>query len=323
MRVRLLWCWSVAGCLAFGQAGSVAGPSAGYVFDGSAKGLRQIRGVPGAALLTGVLDLGISPAGAAVSPRGDSAIAVADDGSTHLFRLADGAAAEVAVQGLFDAPSRVVFSPSGTAATLYRGDAVQIVKGLPGSPDIGHPLPVPSAAGVPATAAAAAGRLNSVSIAVSDDGACLLIAREKSIVVVNSPGSNRVLMDAHAGAVVAFAPGGHDAAVVTGGTLSLFQDVAGASTRQDFPGAGAAIGLAFSADGGKLVTGGLRAATVWDRSSGNRQQVDCDCRVDGIVPTGSWFRLNEAGAGPVWLLDAAAVRMYFVPAPAAPSAQVH
>lgn len=314
MRLRTPVFASLICCLAYAQTGNVAGPSAGYLFDSSANALRQIRGIPGAALMSDAVDLGMSAAGAVVAPRGDSALAVAADGSVHLFQLANGAATEIAVQGLSGAPSRMVFSPSGSAAVLYRGNAVQILRGLPGSPDLGQPLPVPAVSGATAQAAAATGTSRMPAVAVSDDGTCVLIGRETSVALVQYPGGNRLLTDAHGAAQVAFAPGGHDAAVVTGGTLSIFQDVTGASTRQDFPGAFAPGGLAFSADGGKVVMAGLRTATVWDRATSDSKQVECDCRIDGITPMGSWFRLNEAGSGPVWILDAAAGKVYFVPA---------
>ena len=303
-------------CLAYGQTGAVSGPSAGYVFDPSIKGLRQIRGIPGAALLGDPLEVGITLAAAEIAPRGDSAIATASDGSVHLLRLQNGVATEIAAKDLLQSPSRVVYSPSGSSAAILGAGSVQILKGLPGMPDVGHSLTVPSAPDAAAQAAASATRrVNRPSAAVSDDGSCVLIVRDKSVVLLTNPGGIRVLTDAHGAAAVAFAPGGRDAAVVTGGTLSLFQDVAGASTRQDFPNAGAAAALAFSADGGKVLIAGPRAVEVLDRATGARASAECDCRLEGLSPMGNFFRLNEAGAGPLWLLDTTSEpKLFFVPA---------
>ena len=102
--------------------------------------------------------------------------------------------------------------------------------------------------------------------------------------------------------------------MVSGGTLSVYQDVAGAATRQDFSNATATAGLAFSADGTQVLMAGLRAVSVLDRASGATHTVQCDCQIQGLAGTGGLFRVNEVGNGPVWLLDPVEARMVFVPA---------
>src|SRR5205807_6208833 len=100
MRVRLFGVVSAICCTVYGQTGTVGGPSSGYVFDPSVKVVRQIRGIPGAAIMGEALDLGLAVTSAEVSPRGDSAVALAADGSAHVFRLNNGAAVERAVDNL-------------------------------------------------------------------------------------------------------------------------------------------------------------------------------------------------------------------------------
>jgi len=317
MKLRWIGVLGAVGCLAYGQTGSVGGPSTGYVFDASAKMLRQVRGIPGAALMGDAMDLGISAAGAQVSPHGDAALAIAADGSAHLFRLSDGAATERALSDLMSAAASVAFSPSGTAAALIRPGSVQILKGLPDSPEVAGTLSLPSAAGSAVTATAMARPLGAGTIAVSDDGAYVLFGHDGVVDLLPVAGGSRKLADARrAGAMVAFAAGGHDAAVVSGGTLSLYQDVAGASTRQDLPSADASVALAFSADGKHVLISGRSTITVLDRASGDQKVVECDCRITGLTPMGNVFRVNEAGSGPVWLLDGvnAEPKMVFIPA---------
>src|SRR5205814_10136245 len=85
-------------CL-YGQQSSIGGPSSGFAFDQSARVLRQIRGIPGASTLGEPVDFGLSLAAAYVSPRLDSALVVAADGTLHLFRLAGGVPAEYRLEG--------------------------------------------------------------------------------------------------------------------------------------------------------------------------------------------------------------------------------
>jgi len=316
MKLRWICALASAGSLLWGQAGNVVGPSAGYVFDPSARVLRPVRGIPGAALLGDALDLGMNLTAAEVAPRGDSALAVAADGSAHLFRLNNGLAVERPVSGLIG-PAGIVFSPSGTAAALYRPGNVQVLKGLPDAPEVGTTLALPSIGSLAAEAAAAGRRQRPAqeTIAISDDAAYLLFARAGEVDLVPVAGGTRKLMDSQAGALVAFAAG-HDAAVATGGVITLYQDVTGASTRRDFPGVGVGAGLAFSADGGRILAAGLRSVVVLDRVSGDRQTVALDFQPSGIAAMGALFRLNQPGSGPLWLLDgvAAEPKLWFVPA---------
>src|SRR5262249_9459659 len=148
------------------------------------------------------------------------------------------------------AADRIVFSPSGTALVLYGGGQLQVLSGLPDG----------IAAGSAQSVAAASPRTSVGALAVSDDGAYVLMRRGSSVLVISQPGSERVLTESGSLASVAFAPDSHDAAVVSGGTLSVFQDVAGPSTRQDFPNASTGA-VAFSANGSKIVMAGPRALT--------------------------------------------------------------
>jgi len=303
-----------------GQQRQVSGPIAGYVFDGAA--LRVITGVPGGATLGGALDLGLAASAVSVSPQLDSAIATASDGSLHLFRLSGQSATEVWWNGLPSAPARVVYSPSGVAAAVYAAGRVQVFTGLPNAPLAAFTAQLgPSSTGPARQSASSAPE----AMAVSDDAAWLLVASEGRIRLLGASGSSSVVFEGGRGISVAFAPGGHTAAVLSGAGpwLDVFSDVSAAPTKRiAAPGLAEPAGLAFSADG-KLILAASRTAksvTVFDLAAGAATTLDCNCAPTGVSRMGSLFRLTDAGSGPVWLVDTGAnpVRIVFVPARASP-----
>ncbi|MBZ5617148.1 MAG: WD40 repeat domain-containing protein [Acidobacteriia bacterium] len=297
-----------------GQEGRVVGPNSGFVFDTVGHTLRPIRGIPGAATVGDPLDFGFDVASVLVAPRQDWAVVVATDASLHLFRITPGTVVERPIDGLSGVPERVAFSPSGTAAALYASGHLQIVNGLPDSPTLTSTLDL----GVPS------------ALAISDDGAYVLSAAVGSIRLLGTAGENIKVMDASDGALIAFAPGGHDAAVSDSGGAGLvwFRDLTG-SSRQSVLASGDAevaspVGLAFSADGRTLFVASstARSVSTFDLATGNRAAIPCPCAPAGFVPMGNTFRLNELGSEPLWLLDTAAgqPRIVFVPALPAPIA---
>ena len=304
MRILISAC--LAACSLYGQAGQLAAPSLGYVFDSSAHALRRIQGIPGAALVGTPVDFGLAVTAAYVAPRLDSVFVLAGDGQAHLFRLTAGTAQERAMDSL-GAPLRVIFSPSGSAAALCSPGSVQVIKGLPDAPVAAAAIPLP---GNPRSRR---------TLAISDDGAYLLYAAGGPMELIGVAGDSRQVRAGGSSALIAFAPGSHDAAVIQNGMLTLFQDIAGAATERSFDGIAAPSALAFSPDSQKVfvasVTG--RAVTTIQVATGGRSSVACDCAPAALIPMGSVFRLNELDGGPLWLLDTASERgLVFVPAPA-------
>jgi hypothetical protein len=304
MRLRFSCVLVVLSAVAHAQQGSVDGPSTGYVFDATAKAVRQVRGIPGAALMSDKVDFGIRVGKAELATHGDFAAVLAADGALHLFRLANGQTTEVLPPNVIRSTSRMVFSPSGTALLLFGDGKIQVLTGLPDSPVAGEPQLV----------AAADIRIGVGALAVSDDGAYVLLGRGQSVWVMSKPGSDRMLTEAGTMAGVAFAPGTHDAAVVNGGKLSVFGDVGGASTRQDFTIA-PAHAVAFSADRSKVVVVGAPGVILINRATGESRQLACECQITGLTPMGTYLRLNNPGTDPIWLLDPtpAEPRLVFVP----------
>jgi hypothetical protein len=308
-----------------GQQSTVAGPVAGFVFDGSARVLRPIQGVPGASLLGDAVNFGFALAAVYVSPRQDSAFVVGADNSLHLFRLNSGAVAEVGLGNLAGVPQTVVFSPSGTAAALFAMGKARVLTGLPNAPALAGTVAVPDSGQVTARPGRTSpGRTPIGPLALSDDGAYLLTVAQGSVRLLNSQGENRSLVLAGPDAFVAFGPGGHDAAVmdpVAG--LTLLRDAAGAASPQVLatPGGGLIdpVGLAFSQDAATLyvASGTAQSVTAFNLAAGgSRSAIGCACTPSILVPMGKLFRLNDLGRGPLWLLDTGGgnPRMVFVPA---------
>jgi len=306
--MRILVSACLAACSLYGQAGKLAAPSLGFVFDPPAHALRRIQGIPGAALVGAPVDFGFAVSAAYVAPRLDSVfVLAASDGRAHLFRLTADAPLERAVDSM-GAPLRVVFSPSGSAAALYSPGSVQVIKGLPDAPAV--------SATISLHRNLRARRPLPDTLAISDDGAYLLYGTGGPIELIGVAGNSRQIM---AGALAAFAPGGHDAAVIHSGKLTLFQDIAGAATERSFDGIETPSAAAFSPDGQKLFVASAtgRAVTTIQVATGDRSALACDCAPSALIPMGSVFRLNELGSEPLWLLDTASERgLVFVPAPA-------
>ncbi len=299
------------------QTGSIGGPVSGYVFDARAHSLRVLHGIPGAALVGDPVDLGGLGLNAAwISPNLDSALAVASDGTAHLFRLDSGRASEVQAEGLV-APERAVYSPSGSALALVTPGSVRIYKGLPGAPAVTGTVALPADT-TAAPGAMAFGRMRRPGggpVAVSDDGLYLLYGSGATVQLLGAGGDSRTLTDAAAGALPVFARGNHDAAVIDANTIALFQDAAGAATVRRLPGVSAVRGADFTADGKQLFLAAA-SVTALDLTTGDRSAIACDCRPAGLTRMGTAYRLNDLGRGPLWLLDAsaAAPRIVFVPA---------
>jgi len=299
--------------LAAAQTGSMAGPVAGYVFDAAAHKLRPVSGVPGAATVGAPIDAGYSLTAAYVAPRGDSFFGVDGGGAVHWFALSAGTAHETAIDGLMTSPERVAYSPSGTSAALYASGKAQIVSGLPNAPVLGT---VTISFGV-TSGPRGRGRTLS-SLAVSDDGGYLLAAEGTSVQLASKNGVVRPVIKSGGGAVVAFAPGGHDAAIAA----LLIRDVPETASEQSLAADGPAFdsiaGIGFAADGSHAFVASASQQSVLSFDlAGNRTDLACPCKPAELTPMGPSFRLNELGGDPLWLVDGANARIVFVPALAA------
>ncbi|MBV9508588.1 MAG: hypothetical protein JO323_26685 [Acidobacteriia bacterium] len=317
------------------QQGTVSGPVTGYIFDPTARALRPVLGLPGASLFGSPIGFGLEADSAFVAPSLDSAVVVAGDGTIHLFSIQSGAVKELSAEGLksLTKPLRVVFSPSGSAAALYAAGSVVVLKGLPSAPAIAASVPLAVNAG--ASAASSGGRrpegrvigkaaaASPLAIAVSDDAAALLVSTGNAIRLFGSGDDLGKLMDASDNPSMAFAAGGHDAAIADSGAgVVLFHDVLGTGGSQVIspPDASNAVpsALAFSSDGKAilLAESAAQIVTELDLAAGSRTRIPCSCSPTLMARMGQVFRLTEQAHDPLWLLDtpASGPRVVFVPA---------
>lgn len=317
MRARILCIFSLicAPVLLCGQQSQITGPVSGYLFDNSAHGLRPVLGIPGASLIGDSIDFGLQVASVSVAPRLDAAFATAADGTLHLFGLQSGVSTDLNLNGLANSPERVIFSPSGTAAALYGRGSIQIVTGLPVTAAVAASLTLPALPD---------------SLAISDDGAALLVASGNSVELYAGAADQGALTTTSGPALIAFAPTGHDAAVVdrTGAGVVLFHNVGGAVDPQNLAPVDGTIqsasALAFSTDGSQLLLASGQSVATFDLAAGARGSIACTCSPSILARMGDLFRLNELSQEPLWLLDARpdTAGVLFVPALANSAAPV-
>ncbi len=295
----------------YAQPAAVKIPGIGFVWDGRSSQIRPIHGIPGAAILgEGLGKTGY--ASAVVSPRHDLALAIAaDTGKVQLIRLASGDVQDV--PEIDPAPSRLVFSPSGTAA-LAIGSKLQLLAGLPDSLTV-QDLPLPTDAGEPS------------AIALSDDGQFVLFGTRSGDTASTwllAPGMSPVqLVLPGPIAVASFKPGGWEAIALDpdGALYQILSSTVPAEVRQLLPGSSQTanpIALRMSADGKRIFTANrLGTVAVIDAASTSILSVDCGCAPTGIEPltSSSLFRINEISDRPVMLFDVSTPtpRVWFVP----------
>ena len=100
-----------------GAGTSILGPRLALHFDESARALRPIAGLPGAATVGPALAAEMEITQVANPPSPDWVLAVAgEERRVAVARLTGGAIALVPVDGAAPDPERLVLSPSGTAA---------------------------------------------------------------------------------------------------------------------------------------------------------------------------------------------------------------
>src|ERR1700730_11491966 len=108
-------------------------PLLGYVFDGNAKAIRLISGVPGAASLDDIVPANVSLDSGFVHSRARVAIANAKEGSVVLIQWS-GTPQVVALTTSLGSVTQAAFSLAGDSAAITDGATVEIWSGLGASP---------------------------------------------------------------------------------------------------------------------------------------------------------------------------------------------
>lgn len=296
-------------CLA---APPIRPPVSGWIADSSARGLRPIVGIPGAATLGAVVDSDPLLSIAAISPSQEYLISNSADGVVHVVRVPDGPA--TTINGLQAPVSRVVFSPTGTAALLISGSHLQVITGLPDRARFARALAVESLAPLS-------------GMALDDSGSTVMINTGSGIFVAGESAEWR-RFSALPAIAIAFVPGGRDAVIVSpGGALTIYRDPATGTdpvSRLD-SGEIDPRDVAVTATG-RILVAGRQGVSIIDTADASRLLVPCDCKPQSFTMMGPYYRLNSPSDGPIWMLhpDPRSPRVFFVPmlqAPAAPLAE--
>ena len=292
---------------------ALSGPVLGYIFDRDAGGLRPLGGIPGAALLGGIVDAGVRLTAGAAAPGGRFVIGIDEDAQPVMLVMDSGAMARRALAGASAGVDRIALSPGATAAALFSssGAWIEVVAGLPAEPKLSRRIDVSSLAFAPRM------------IAVSDDAAIVLAAGDGP--------SAPVWFDAAGGAhefplaapsALSFRPRSHDAVFIdsAAGEISFASGIGAAAEYSVLPGFDAvpsAVAAGFSADGPRFYIAN-RDGTIarFGLDGAAPDTVSCGCTPEGLEPLGgSVFLLRQAAGGAPLLVDGSGEtpRVLFVP----------
>jgi len=293
---------------------SLSGPVAGYLSNASGTELRAITGVPGAFGFSDPITLPDEVTRVRVAPAQDYALAERGTGDPAILFLAGGAIDhQLPAAGLMPAADWAAFSPTATAAILYAASAnrLQVVSGLPNSPQILLDLDTTTLPEAPLTAA------------VSDDGKLVLVASGQAVYRIPQKGAAQLVLSAGEVVSLAVLRNGTDAVVSDRSTASvhLLQNVASSLTTHVLVSDLAGIGkLNPSADGATLFVAqpGAKAVSIIDLASGAVQSSSTDVPPEEFYPLRNrdTFLISAKPGEPGWIYfrDGTAGRAAFVPA---------
>lgn len=291
--------------------GLIRGPQLGYVFQAGAGTLQPLLGIPEASRLGDALALAVPVSTLSLAPGHALALGVSrDSGEVLLVDLRPGRDPLLQpVPGLAPSPDRILWSPSGTAATLYYQDpgAAWILTGLPETPTLAA-LELPA----PATL-----------LALSDEG--LLLARADTSLWALAPSqAPRFLSSFGSVTAAAFLPRSRNAVLGDAtGSLVLIRDLPGSAEILTLAGPRDGLSLisavAASLDGQRIfvadAVSGRIGAIALDGSPA--RWMDCGCTPSTFdrLRSGAVFALSPPSRGPLLLLDAdsAEPRLLLVP----------
>lgn len=299
--------------LSSGNAAVPSGPILGYIWTGADATLRPILGVKGSSQV----GQSIVPAGVYVAGAGStvSSVGLVEDESGALFALHLPSPNAVRVGAGVAAHAQISFASSGTTAIAYAagGGTISVITGLPNQAQM-KTIAVP--AGV-----------QLASAVVSDAGAVLIAGQGSPgmVGVLSAAGQfTRVTSVASLGGMN-FVPGSDDALVADAGanTVSLLHSVSGAASVAQVSASGINQPVAIAASQDRnwavVANAGDNSLVRIDLKSGTpAAKLNCACaptQLSSLAGSGT-FRVNELGAGPVWMFDVngASPQLLFVPA---------
>ncbi len=287
----------------------VSAPVLGYLPDGGQ--IHPVMGIAASAFVGPALDFGGDFLQTAVSPHQDFALVSSLSSGTVMIAQPSGGTTPVAGVSAF--PSKIVLSPSGSAAVLWFASErmLEIVSGLPGSPvvrSVNANFLTGSSGDLPA------------ALAVSDDGAWGAGAWPSGVWAFGPNGEVRSLLSGERGLALTFLTGREDLAVATSSGVESIADVGGsAAVSALYTSDGEApAGLGVTPDNSKLLLAEVHGNIVTiDAATGAASTVSCGCGPAGVFGmggslfritglTGSVFRVFDVRSGGVFQVPLAA-----------------
>ncbi len=309
---RVGWLLTLAAASAV-AAETIGGPIAGYV-AGAKPELRAIGGVPGSFVYSEPVTLPEGTRRVRVAPGQEFAVAELREGPPQALVLRGGAVDHAtALDGVMAAADWVAFSLGARAAVFYSaaGGRLQVVTGLPDTPQVAIDTETAAFAEEPVTAA------------VSDDGSLVLAASARSVFVVRAGAAPRLILSGTRIRSVAVLRNGVDAVVGDDGTGSVHLVTAAGSTAAERVLASGLYllgDLVPSADGATLYVArpGARSIAWIDLASGAVQSVEADVPLSGLTALRNrdTFLISARPLQPGWVFyrDGEAGRVVFIPA---------
>jgi len=282
---------------ALAQEGVVGGPSLGLLHDASTRALHLVNGVPAAALMTEALPSSDGLAWLQAAPGGQYALGVSSETGRLEWMTATGRAE---LETLPANAAGVRFSPTGRAAALLLEGRALAVKRSGDSLESGWEF-----AHEPGAA-----------LAMSDDGQLALSLAAGRLTRHHADGTVEPLALEQVRAV-AFAENSNDILALTEEPGMLLVRHDGKWSRLALPDRLANPVAVAGTDEYLLVASEDGVLARLRRDGSAVESLECGCKAATLTRMGRahLYRVNDAGDGPVWLLDAgeAQPRLLFIP----------
>lgn len=288
--------FAIALLLAVSASAQVKAPLLGWLPE--SKQIREMDGLPGAAVLGSTMSVGRKLAHITVSPSQNYVLATDGSSGSVLLIIPGGS---VTALGVPAKPDTIVVSPQGSSAALWYSVAGQfeVLSGLPGAVTTrqidGYALNAPVS-----------------SMAVSDDGQWIAAGSSAGVLLWGPDGVARQVYSGGNAGALAFYTGLSELAVATS-TQLLSLDGSAASVV--YQGSFSPAGLGVSFDNRKIVVADRNGSIhSVDTAAHTAVTMDCGCGPSGVFGLGSAvFRLTSSPIGAVKLVDAEAGAILAVP----------
>ncbi|MEI9812532.1 MAG: hypothetical protein WDO18_07560 [Acidobacteriota bacterium] len=259
------------------QGPRLSSPVLGYAFDDSAKAIRTISGVPGAASWGPAVELADTLTAAWVHSQARVAIGIDKSGAAVAVAWS-GTVQSLPLTSALDTLQQVAFSRSGVYAVLSDGSGIEVWTQLTGTPRLAW-----SAAAV------------ATSLAVDDAGSVAAGLKDGSLVRLTGAESRTLSTAGDWKAVTLTADGKVAAADATLGQVALITDDGGFTVLGSFT--GSALALAASPSGDQIAVLEDGSISIFAAGSVSHIGLDVDPKAQGLQLLAGDFVVFLQGAG--------------------------